>query len=72
MINTNRKNEDESFLFIEAGLDALEKIGWYGHTTFNCPLCGAVAKAKRIKLVNSSRNKATWLHCNQCGMYVHG
>lgn len=70
-MNTKRKNEDESFLFIKAGLDALEKINWYGYTTFNCPLCGAKAEAKRIKITNSVRNKATWLYCSQCGMYVH-
>lgn len=72
-MNLAEKNkEDECFLFIEAGLNALEKINWYGHTTFNCPICGAEAEAKRIRTDNSSRNKATWLYCSQCGMYAHG
>lgn len=71
-MNLAEHNEDEKFLFVESGLNALEKINWYGHTTFNCPVCGAAADAKRVRIVNSSRNKATWLYCNQCGMYVHG
>lgn len=71
MTDTNY-TEDEKFLFVDAGLAALENISWYGYTTFKCPLCGAQAEAKRIRIVNSSRNKATWLYCENCGMYVHG
>lgn len=63
--------QDEKLLFVDKGLSALEKIGWYGFTTFTCPLCGGKAEAKRIKVMNSVRNKATWLYCGQCGMYVH-
>ena len=66
-----REVQDEKLAFIEKGLTALEKINWYGYTTFNCPLCGAKAEAKRIKITNSVKNKATWLYCSQCGMYVH-
>lgn len=64
---------DKHFVFMEAGLNSLESIGWYGETTFTCPICGcASATAKRIKRQHSSRNKATWLYCEKCGEYIHG
>ena len=71
MVNI-RERDEEKIIFVETGLNAVERINWYGYTTFICPLCGAKAEAKRIKITNSVRNKATWLYCSQCGMYVHG
>lgn len=65
-------NQDEFFLFVDAGLRALERIDWYGDTTFVCPGCGKRAEAKRIKLTGTARNKATWLYCPHCGAYSHG
>lgn len=65
--------KDECFVFIESGLNALEKIGWYGETKFICPVCGYDnANAKRIKTPNKVRNKSTWLYCEECGMLAHG
>lgn len=62
----------ETFIFVKSGLDSLEKIGWYGETSFTCPICGNVAYSKRVKLENFPKNKTTWLYCPNCGMYSHG
>lgn len=68
-----QEKKDECFIFIESGLNALEKIGWYGETIFTCPVCGYKnANAKRIRIPNNIRNKITWLYCEACGMLVHG
>lgn len=71
MIKKNHR--DECFIFIESGLNALERIGWYGETKFMCPICGyEEANASRIKTPHKVRNKSTWLYCEEYGMLVHG
>lgn len=44
--------------FLETGLNALEKIDWYGETEFVYPICGySKANAKRIKTPNKKPRK---------------